>query len=57
MDWSIPKAELGYYIDEGYEGKGVVTKALLLSLIFVLLSSVSPSFISELMKAIQEASK
>lgn len=28
MDWSIPKAELGYYIDEGYEGKGVVTKAL-----------------------------
>lgn len=28
MDWSIPKAELGYYIDKSYEGKGVITKAL-----------------------------
>jgi RimJ/RimL family protein N-acetyltransferase len=26
-DWSIPKAELGYYIDSVYEGKGVITRA------------------------------
>lgn len=28
VDWSIPKAELGYYIDGGYEGKGIITKAV-----------------------------
>lgn len=28
VDLSIPKAELGYYIDEGYEGKGLATKAV-----------------------------
>jgi RimJ/RimL family protein N-acetyltransferase len=28
LDWNIPKAELGYYIDEKYEGKGIVTGAL-----------------------------
>jgi RimJ/RimL family protein N-acetyltransferase len=27
IDWNIPKAELGYYIDEGYEGRGVITRA------------------------------
>lgn len=27
VDWSIPKAELGYYIDESSEGKGIVSKA------------------------------
>lgn len=27
VDWSIPKSELGYYIDSQYEGKGIVTKA------------------------------
>lgn len=28
IDWSIPKAEIGYYIDAGYEGKGIITKAV-----------------------------
>lgn len=28
VDWSVPKAELGYYIDKKYEGKGIITKAL-----------------------------
>jgi RimJ/RimL family protein N-acetyltransferase len=28
LDWRIPKAELAYYIDKEYEGKGVVSKAL-----------------------------
>jgi RimJ/RimL family protein N-acetyltransferase len=28
IDWSIPKAELGYYIDVDYEGKGIVTKSI-----------------------------
>lgn len=27
VDWSIPKAELGYYVDTDYEGKGIVTTA------------------------------
>jgi ribosomal-protein-serine acetyltransferase len=27
IDWSIPKAELGSYIDEEYQGKGITTKA------------------------------
>jgi RimJ/RimL family protein N-acetyltransferase len=27
VDWSIPKAELGYYIDEKFEGKGIITRA------------------------------
>jgi len=28
LDWRIPKAELAYYIDKEYEGKGIVSKAL-----------------------------
>ena len=28
IDWNIPKAELGYFIDEQYEGRGILTKAL-----------------------------
>lgn len=28
IDWNIPKAELGYFIDEKYAGKGVATNAL-----------------------------
>lgn len=28
IDWNIPKAELGFFIDEQYEGKGIVSKAL-----------------------------
>lgn len=28
IDWNIPKAELGYFIDKDYEGKGITTKAL-----------------------------
>jgi ribosomal-protein-serine acetyltransferase len=27
IDWNIPKSEVGCYIDEGYAGKGLVTKA------------------------------
>jgi len=27
-DWSIPKAELGLFIDKDYEGKGITTKAM-----------------------------
>lgn len=27
IDWSIPKAELGYYIDAASEGKGIVSRA------------------------------
>lgn len=27
IDWSVPKAEMGCYIDEDYAGKGITTKA------------------------------
>ncbi len=30
LDWSIPKGELGYFIDKDYEGKGIITKAIAL---------------------------
>ena len=28
IEWKIPKAELGYYIDSDYEGKGITTKSV-----------------------------
>ncbi|MDO5968505.1 GNAT family protein [Flavivirga aquimarina] len=28
MDWNIPKAEIGYFIDAKYEGQGVISKSL-----------------------------
>jgi ribosomal-protein-serine acetyltransferase len=27
FDWNVPKAEIGYYVDQDYEGKGIVSKA------------------------------
>jgi len=30
IDWSVPKAELGAFIDKDYENKGVITKASVL---------------------------
>lgn len=27
LDWTIPKGEIGYYIDSAYESKGIITKA------------------------------
>ncbi len=27
IDWSIPKAEIGYYVDRAYEGRGIVSRA------------------------------
>lgn len=28
IDWNIPKAEIGYFIDSDYEGQGISSKAL-----------------------------
>ena len=28
IDWGVPKAELGYFIDLEYEGKGIISQAL-----------------------------
>ncbi len=28
IDWNIPKAEIGYYIDVNYDGKGIASNAL-----------------------------
>ena len=28
IDWNIPKAELGFFIDEHYEGKGIISNAV-----------------------------
>lgn len=30
IDWNVPKAEIGYFIDAGQEGKGIITKAVAL---------------------------
>src|SRR5688572_22179508 len=27
IDWNIPKAEMGYFIDANYEGRGIISKA------------------------------
>lgn len=34
IDWNIPKAELGYYIDAEYGGKGIISKAASLVISF-----------------------
>ena len=34
IDWTIPKAELGYYIDEQYGGKEITTRAVALIIDF-----------------------
>jgi len=34
VDWSIPKAELGYYVDSAYEGKGIISKSIELIIAF-----------------------
>ena len=28
IDWNIPKAEIGYFVDHRHTGKGIVTKAV-----------------------------
>jgi ribosomal-protein-serine acetyltransferase len=28
LDWTIPKGELGFFIDKAYEGKGIITNAV-----------------------------
>ena len=28
IDWTIPKTQIGFYIDEAYEGKGIISKAI-----------------------------
>ena len=28
LDWNVPKAELGYYVDQHYEGRGIIQKSL-----------------------------
>lgn len=29
IDWSVPKTQIGFYIDEAYEGKGIISKAVM----------------------------
>ena len=29
IDWSVPKTQIGFYIDEAYEGKGIISKAVI----------------------------
>ena len=28
LDWNIPKGEIGFFIDQSYEGKGIITKSV-----------------------------
>lgn len=28
LDWAIPKAEMGFFVDKNYSGKGIATRAL-----------------------------
>ena len=28
IDWNIPKTQIGFYIDESYAGKGIISKAI-----------------------------
>ena len=35
IDWKVPKAEIGYLIDQKYEGKGITSKALSLVIDFI----------------------
>ena len=28
LDWNIPKGEIGFFIDQAYEGKGIITKSV-----------------------------
>jgi ribosomal-protein-serine acetyltransferase len=28
IDWNVPKAEIGYFVDSNYEGKGIISKSL-----------------------------
>lgn len=30
LDWNIPKGEIGFFIDQNYEGKGIITKSVFL---------------------------
>lgn len=34
LDWHVPKAELGYFVDHAYEGQGVMTQAMALTIRF-----------------------
>lgn len=34
LDWSLPKAEIGYFIDKDFGGKGLMTEAMKLALNF-----------------------
>ncbi len=36
IDWGIPKAELGYFIDKNYEGQGVISKSVELVIEYLL---------------------
>lgn len=35
IDWAIPKAEIGYFIDANYQGKGIISKAVAAVMVYV----------------------